>query len=92
MKKPEGVTCRDCRRWYWYAGSCSAHTYNEELGIDPMSPESIKDCDYFEIKLFSEPGSEHYDPLPSFDTCEIVKMARITEYVELTRRILENLI
>ena len=87
MNKPEGVSCRDCRRWYWYGGSCSAHSYDEDLGIDPMMPESIEDCDFFEIKLQSEYTAETYDSLPSLETVELVRKIRNAEYDELIKRI-----
>ena len=87
MNKPEGVSCHDCRRWYWYGGSCSAHSYNEDLGIDPMMPESIEDCDFFEIKLQSEYTAEIYDPLPSLETVEYVRKIRNAEYDELIKNI-----
>ncbi len=87
MNKPDEVDCRACRRWYWYGGSCSAHSYDEDLGIDPMCPESIEDCEYFEIKLHSEYTAEHYDPLPSLETVELVRRIRNTEYDDLVKRI-----
>lgn len=87
MNKPDGVTCRDCRRWYWYGGSCSAHSYDEDLGIDPMCPESIENCDLFELKMMSEPFAESYDPLPSLETVELVRKIRNAEYDELIKNI-----
>lgn len=87
MNKPDGVSCQDCRRWYWYGWSCSAHSYDEDLGIDPMSPESIEDCDHFEIKLHSEYTAEHYDSLPSLEIIEQVRRIRNDEYDDLVKRV-----
>jgi len=92
MKKPEGVSCRDCRSWYWYAGLCNVHQDSEDLGIDHMCPESIEDCDRFEIKIHSEEeidGVIHYDPFPSLETVELVRKIRNQEYDDLVKRIKE---
>ena len=91
MKKPEGVSCRDCRGWWWYIDSCQRHEFNDDLGIDPMRPESIEDCDQFEIKTHSEDESIRfsYDRLPSLETVELVRKIRIQEYDDLVKRIKE---
>lgn len=89
MRKPEGVSCRDCRWWWWYGGLCTVHEEILELGIDPMSPEAIEDCDQFEIKTHSEDESIRfsYDRLPSLETIELVRRIRNKEYDDLIRRI-----
>ena len=88
MKKPKDVECRNCRRWYWYGNSCSAYSYDEDLGIDPMSPNSIEDCDYFEIKIESELNAETYDSLPNIETIRLVRKIRLAEYEKLTDKVL----
>lgn len=70
MKKPEGVDCRYCKHWYWYADLCNA--YSREEVDDPMSPRQI-DCRRFELKTTSELGAEHYDPLPPPNIIELVQ-------------------
>jgi len=69
MKRPEGVDCRHCEHWYWYADLCNA--YSREEVDDPMSPRQI-DCDRFELKTDSEYGAGHYDPLPPPEIVELV--------------------
>jgi len=86
MKKPDGLYCSDCRWWYWYGALCEVHSYDKDLGLDPMCPESI-DCERFEIKIESEYSAEYYDPLPSLETVELVRKLRNEEYDELIKRI-----
>lgn len=69
MKKPEGVGCRHCKNWYWYIDACNA--YSEDEVEDTLSPENI-DCNRFELKTESEPGAEHYDPLPPKEIVDLV--------------------
>ena len=88
MNKPKDVECKDCRRWYWYGNSCTAHSYDEDLGIDPMNPDSIEDCDYFEIKIESEHTAETYDPLPTLGTIRLVRKIRLDEYDKLEKEVL----
>ena len=70
MKKPEGVDCRHCKHWYWYADLCNAYTRDEVN--DPMSPRQI-DCYRFELKTESEPGADHYDPVPPQEIVDLVQ-------------------
>jgi len=67
MKKPEGVKCRDCAYFYWYAGMCES--YHGFIHGDN------KDCNRFVLKTKSEPGYEYYDPLPSPEIVALVKAA-----------------
>jgi len=96
MKKPEGVSCRDCRWFWWWGGLCTAKS--DALvawGIDPMSPDSMEDCDQFEIKTHREDGSirirHTHDKLPLMETVKLVRKARNLEYDDLIKRIKEGL-
>lgn len=83
MKKPDGVECRHCRWWFWYGACCTVHADDEDLGIDHMSPDAIEFCDRFEIKVESEHGAGHYDPLPPLEVVGVAWAARFAEYAKL---------
>ena len=87
MKKPDFVHCSDCEHDYWYAGLCDIYSDDEELGIDHMMPEMIKECDRFEIKIQQELGYEFYDKLPSLDTVEKIRKIRMQMFDDLVSKI-----
>ena len=79
MRKPDFVSCYDCEHFYWYAGKCCAYDEPEPQELDgedwwsTMCPETITWCTRFGLKHTQEPGSEHYDHLPSLETIKKMK-------------------
>jgi len=61
MRRPEGISCRQCAHYWWYVGSCNSYG-----GI--IKDTTNNKCNRFVIKTKSE--DPWYDPLPTPEQLE----------------------